>query len=142
MSEDDDVEATKPLDRPRGLLLVAVAIGALEALMLVAYAVSIAVFELVGTTSGIAGRTELAAPILIVLIAVFGLLIGIVTRLVWQRRSAARTPFLLTQALGVVAAQTLTDGTDGWVRTLGYAILLLAVVAFVCLIARSRDLDR
>jgi len=142
VSTEEEFEPAEPLDAPRGPRLVAIVIGALEALLLVAYAVSIAVFELVGTTSGIAGRTELAAPILIVLIAVFGVLIGIVTRAVWQRRSAARTPFLLTQAFGVVAAWTLTDGTDGWVRILGYAVLALAVVAFVCLIARSSELDR
>lgn len=108
---------------------LAVVIGIVEALLLIGYAFSIAVFSRVGSTSGVTGATDLAVPILVGLLLLFGGLVGLVTWGLWSGHGAARTPFMLAQAFTVVAAWTLATGGEAWERGLGVALIAAAVVA-------------
>ena len=127
----DDAEGVAPEPgRRTGALSFAVIVGALEALLLIGYALSILVFEVFGgTTQGISGATELAPLALVVLILVLGLLAALVTWSAWNRKAAARTPFFLMQAFVVVGAWTLATGDVGWAKVLGIAVIVLAVAA-------------
>ena len=127
----DDAEGVAPEPgRRTGALTFAVIVGALEALLLIGYALSILVFEVFGgTTQGISGSTDLAPLALVVLIVVLGLLAALVTWSAWNRKAAARTPFFLMQAFVVVGAWTLATGDVGWAKVLGIAVIVLAVAA-------------
>ena len=139
---DDEVVGPQP-GRRTGALIFAVIVGALEALLLIWYALSILVFEVLGgTTQGISGSTDSAPLALVVLIVVLGLLAALVTWSVWNHRAAARTPFFLMQAFVVVGAWTLATGDEGWVKLLGIAVIVLAVAAaFVMVTGRVSGRD-
>jgi len=139
--EQPGAEATAP-DRRSAGLVVGVVVATLEAILLIGYAASIGVFELFGSTRGIGGRTDLAPMVLIGLLAVFGFLVALIARALWERRAAARTPFVLLQAFTVVAAWPLATGEDGWLRVLGIALLLAAAASAVGVMAASGELRR
>lgn len=112
-------------------LRLAGVIGALESIGFGAYALSIIGFELTSTTSGIQG-SDLAPSVLIALFIIFSVLIAAITYFLMSARVAARTPYLLTQAFGIVIAQLLITG-DGtfWLAiaigamSVGGAVLVL-----------------
>jgi len=140
----DDQRRGEPRGGLSPALRFAVVVGVLEALALAAYAVSIAVFAVVGQTSGVSGTGEVASPVLaIVLLALAALVVLVVVGLV-RRRAAARVPFFLVQAFAVVAAWPLATGGLGWERALGVGfIVVAAAAAYVALSARgTAELDR
>ena len=119
------------------------AVGASEALMLLGYGASIIVFEVVSTTSGISGTTDLAGPVLAGLLMVFGALVGTVSWAAWNRRSSARTPYVVAQAFALVVGWTLASGDGTAPRALGAALLVIAGAALVLMLARgAAELDR
>lgn len=125
----------EPTPRPRSIT-AAVAIGALEALGLTAYGVSIIAFERGSTTTGISGSgADLAPAVLIALFIVFAGLVLLVTGMVRGGRRAARTPFLLVQAFALVIAQPLLSASD--TRILGVLIALGAVAGVASLVMPS-----
>jgi len=128
----------------RSAVLVFVsAVAASEALMLLGYGVSIVVFEVVGTTSGISGTSDLAGPVLAGLLVVFAALVGAVSWGVWNRRSSARTPYVVAQAFALVVGWTLASGDGVTPRVLGAALLVVAGAALGLMLARgATELDR
>ena len=109
-------------------------VGYLEVFGLAAYAVSIAFFELAGSTAGIAGDgAQLAPPVLIALFLVFALLVLLVTTALLRGSRRALTPSLLTQAFGVVIGWTLVDASG--TRALGLGVLSLAAVGLAALLS-------
>lgn len=113
--------------RPRPILMAG-AVGLIEALSLLLYGLSIVVYESRGSTSGIAGSgADLAPAVLIGLFVVFGALVLFVTWLLLQGRRVARTPYLLAQAFAAVVAQALLSATS--TRALGVVVLALAALA-------------
>ena len=127
-----------------GAILFAVGVGVIETALIVGYALSILLFDVRNQTSGLAGTTELAWPVLVGLLLVFGLLVGTVTWGVWRRRSAARTPFFLVQAFTVVSAWQLASSDTTWVRVAGFAAIAVAVAAAYVMLSGSgaAQLDR
>ena len=119
------------------------AVGASEALGLLGYGASIVVFEVVSTTSGISGTTDLAGPVLAGLLVVFGALVGTVSWGAWNRRSSARTPYVVAQAFALVVGWTLASGDGAIPRALGAVLLVLAGASLVLMLARgAAELDR
>ena len=117
-------------------LKLAGAIGVVQTIALAAYAVMIIGFEMSSSTSGIQG-SDLAPSILIAMYLLFAALLAFVTFALVDGRSAARTPFLLAQAFGVVIAQTLWAG-DG-LQAIAVAIGASALTAGVlCILPVSR----
>jgi hypothetical protein len=119
-------------------------VGLVELAVLAVYAASLAVFAVVGKTSGVAGRSEVADPVLVVLLLVFVVLVGLVLRALWRRRAAARVPFLLLQLFTVVAAWPLATGGLAWERVLGIVLVVGAAVAAYLMLspAGSAELER
>ena len=115
-------------------LRLAGVIGALEAIGFGAYALSIIGFELTSSTSGIQG-SDLAPSVLIGLFLVFSALIAAVTFLLMSARVGARTPYLLTQAFGIVIAETLFEG-DG-TRLIAVAIGAVSIAGAVLVLTPS-----
>ena len=116
-------------------LKLAGALGFLQAIGLAAYAVSIIGFELSGSTSGIHG-SDLAPGVLVTVYFLFAVMIAAVTYLLLQQRRAARTPFLLIQAFGLVIAQPLVSGANTLV--VGIVIIVTSVAAAaLCLAPQS-----
>ena len=125
MSDDPTPAAAA---RP-GLLLAAVAVAALEAVALTAYAVGIAVSTLQD------GSAVAAAPVEIVIYLLFALGIALSARGLWLRRRSARTPFGVIQLFGVVVGWTLTQGDGDLTHRVGYAVLAVAVVGIALVIS-------
>jgi hypothetical protein len=115
-------------------LRLAAVIGALEAIGFGAYALSIIGFELTSSTSGIQG-SDLAPSVLIGLFLVFSALIAAVTFFLMSARVGARTPYLLTQAFGIVIAETLFEG-DG-TRLIAVAIGAVSIAGAVLVLTPS-----
>lgn len=118
---------------PRSVRVAGV-IGLLQTVGLAAYAISIIAFEFTDSTSGVQG-SDLAPGVLVLLYFVFAALIGFVTYAFVTGHAAARTPFLLIQAFGIVIAEPLFagDGTTG----IAVAIVALSVVAAVASVLPS-----
>lgn len=126
-------------DRPRPIM-IAGAIGLIEALALALYGLSIVAFERSGETSGISGSgADLAPGVLVGLFLAFAAIVLLVTRLLVQGRPVARTPFAMTQAFALVIAQPLVTATG--TRVFGILIIALAIAALVALFA-ARELLR
>jgi len=130
------VSTPEPAEQPRSAaIVVACAVGLLEAVLLAGYGVALEVFDLVGQTTGVAGSTEVAPVALLAVFVAFGLLALLVTAGVWQRRAVARTPFFLMQAFAVVAAWPLASEAEGAARALGVVVIVLAVVAALMMLS-------
>ena len=114
----------------------AVAIGLLEVLGIVGYALSIAIFERGGSTSGIAGSgADLAPGVLVVIYLGFAVLVALVVRSVGRGSRRALTPYLLAQAFGVVVAQPLLQAAP--TRLVGLLVLIVALAGIGLVLAPS-----
>ena len=143
--DDDAAPGDAPADdRLPVPLRFAAAVGALEALLLIGYGISVAVFPLVGRTSGVSEGADVAGPVLAVILVVFGVLVALVVRGLLHRRAAARVPFFLVQAFTVIGAWPLASGGLAWERVLGIGLVVLAAAsAYVALSpAGAAALDR
>jgi hypothetical protein len=118
--------------------LLAVAIGALEAFAVIAYALSLLVFAFTSQTQGSTG-SDVAGPILALVMLALGALLGAVTWAVWRAHAAARTPFLLAQAFVLVAAWSLVSGDGLTLKVAGALTIVLAVVAAVSVLMADQD---
>jgi hypothetical protein len=128
---DPDLTASEPAapaGRPATLVVV-LAIAALEALAVLAYAAGIAL-------SGFANPDSVAAPAVeVVIYLLFAIGIGLVVKGLWQRRRWARTPFIVVQLFGLVTGWTLLQGDGDGTHGLGWAVLALSVVGLGCALA-------
>jgi hypothetical protein len=97
-------------DRPR-VLTIAVGIGAVEAIALTLYGVSIAIFEQTSETSGISGSGAVL----------------LVTWMLAGGRRAARTPFVMVQAFAIVVGQPLAAAAP--TRIAGIVVMTAALLA-------------
>jgi len=123
------------IDRPRPIL-IAGAVGVIEALALVLYGVSIVLSERGAATSGISGSgADLAPGVLVGLFLAFAALVVLVTWLLLQGRRAARTPFAMAQAFAVVIAQPLLSA--GSTRAAGILLVAVAAVGLAALFTSS-----
>ena len=120
--------STAPFSRP-GLLVAAVVIAALEAVVITAYSVVIAVaaFQTPGSVS--------AGPVVVVLFLLFAAGIALTARGLWRRRAAARTPFGVTQMFGLVTGWTLVQGDGTSTHVAGYAVLVVSLVAIALVLS-------
>ena len=113
------------------------AVGIVEAALIVGYAVSIVVFDIGNPTTGVSGSTDVGWPVLVALLMIFAVLVAAVTWGVWKRRSAARTPYFLVQAFTVVGAWQLASSDTPWVRIVGVATMAIAVAAVYVMLSGS-----
>lgn len=112
----------------------AAAIAFLETVGLVAYAASILLFETGGSTTGIAGSgADLAPGVLVTIYLGFAALIVFVALRVLRGSRRAFTPYLLTQAFGIVVAQPLVQESS--TRGLGIVVLLVAIAGLAAILA-------
>lgn len=108
---------------PRPAVLVAaVVVAVVEAVALLAYAVSIGVAGL--QNPGSIG----AAPVVVVIFLLFAAGIAVCARGLWLRRRAARTPFGVVQLFGLVTGWTLTQGDGDLTHVAGWAVLVVSVL--------------
>jgi hypothetical protein len=119
--------------QPRAVRIAAL-IGAAQGIALATYALALVSFEARSTTTGIKG-SDLAPGVLVALYLVFALLVFGVTYWFATGRAAARTPFLLIQAFGLVVAQPLFSG-DGS-KPVAAGIVIASLVALGCALAPS-----
>ena len=119
---------------------LAVAIGALEAFAVMAYALSLLVFSVTSPTEGSTG-SDVAGPVLALVILALGALLAVVTWAVWRGQPAARTPFILAQAFVLVAASSLITGDSPGLKAAGALAVLLAVVATISVVMAGQDPD-
>jgi len=120
--------APAPAGRP-ATLVVAIAIAAVEALAVLAYAAGIAL-------SGVANPDSVAAPAVeVVIYLIFAVGIGLVVKGLLQGRRWARTPFVVVQLFGLVTGWTLVQGDGDTTHRLGYAVIAVSVLGLVCALA-------
>ncbi len=99
---------------------VAVGIGLVEAVSLIAYAMSVIVnANKVHSTVG-------APTILAGIFTIFGLLMLLMVYGVNKGKAWARTPFMMAQLFAGIVAYTLVSGTGTEAKLTGIAVLLLA----------------
>ena len=128
-SDADPAASTGEVTGRPPTLLVVLAVAALEALAVLAYAAGIAL-------SGLQNPDSVAAPAVEVIIyLLFAIGIGLVVKGLWQRRRWARTPFLVVQLFGLVTGWTLLQGDGDGTHLLGWAVMAVAVVGLVCALA-------
>lgn len=99
---------------------VAVGVGLIEAVSLIAYAISVVVnANRVHSTVG-------APTILAGIFTIFGVLMLLLTQGINKGKQWARTPFMMSQLFAGIIAYTLVSGTGTEAKAAGLAILLLA----------------
>jgi len=127
---DPDLPDAAPASTGRpAALLVAIAIAAVEALAVLAYAAGIAL-------SGFANPDSVAAPgVEVVIYVIFAVGIGLVVKGLLQGRRWARTPFVVVQLFGLVTGWTLVQGDGDSTHWLGYAVMAVSVLGLVCALA-------
>lgn len=121
-----------PGDGGAGAVRRAVWVAAVEAAGLLAYAVSIGVLALTGSTEGSAPPVEVA--IFVILAAG----IALVARGLHSRLHLAYGPFVVTQLFGLVVGGTVVAGGSLLTRVIGVVILLVALLGLA--LAANRDL--
>ena len=123
MSEPTTEPATPaPAGARSGALVAAVAVAALEAVALLAYAVSLAVASFQNPDSISAG------PVVVAIFALFALGVGLCARGLWRRSRAARTPFGVAQLFGLVTGYTLVQGDGTATHLAGWGVLAVSVI--------------
>lgn len=119
---------------------VVLAIGAVEAVALAGYGTLLLVASFTEGTAGAVG-SDVSPTVLFISYWVFAVLIAWIVRGVARGSARARTPYLLTQAFGLVVAQTLLAGGEAFERVLGALLVVAAAVAGYGLIVRLRPTD-
>lgn len=121
-------EPAAPSGRPATLVVV-IAIAAVEALAVLAYAAGIAL-------SGVANPDSVAAPAVeVVIYVVFAIGIGLVVKGLVQLRRWARTPFIVVQLFGLVTGWTALQGDGDGTHLIGWAVLAVSVIGIGCALA-------
>lgn len=114
--------------------LVTAAVAGLEGLLLVGYAVSIAIVAL---TSGLSGPGEVSSPagtvVEVAVFAAFGAGLGAVAWGRWRDRDWATVPFVLAQLLALVAAIPMATGRGTGVP-IGIVVTALALTGLAALV--------
>ena len=99
---------------------VAISVGLIEAVSLIAYAISVVVnANRVHSTVG-------APTILAGIFTIFGVLMLLLTYGIRVGKQWARTPFMMSQLFAGIIAYTLVSGTGIEAKVAGIAIMLLA----------------
>ena len=129
MTDPDLPDAPPTAGRRPATLLVAIAIAAVEALAVLAYAAGIAL-------SGFANPDSVAAPAVeVVIYLIFAVGIGLVVKGLLQNKRWARTPFVVVQLFGLVTGWTLVQGDGDSTHLLGWAVIVVSIVGLVCALA-------
>lgn len=110
---------------------VALAVGLVEALGFVSYAVTILVVGLRQENTPSAPAVEAAIYL------IFAALLAVIVWLLAKGNSAARSPFVLAQLFGLIISYTLIVGDGMTVKIIGGAIGVLSVAGLVGLIKSS-----
>ena len=113
-------------------------VGYLEAVSLVGYGASIALFERSGATDGMTG-SSLAPVVLTALYAIFAGIAVLVTRMLASGRRAAFTPFLLMQAFAFVVAQSLLGAQS--TRAAGAMLVAVGALGISAAIRMRKELS-
>lgn|GEM_PF-4376426 len=122
-------------DTPRLLILI-VALAALESFLLFGYGLAIVVSSFSDSSRGIQGATT--APY--ALLAVYWLIafvLVVIARGLYRKNTSARTAFVLSQAFSVVIAQTLYQGSEEWERVIAFGLVGIAIFSGVALLSKS-----
>ena len=127
------------------VLLVAMAIAAVEGLGLVIYSLTIGINFVAEGTSGVSG-TDVSPWSLIGVFLAFSALIGLIIRGLWRGNGSARTPYLVTQAFGIVVGQTLVSGSETFEDIGGWILIAISIVGAIMIMhptaARGLNIQR
>jgi hypothetical protein len=127
------------------VLLIAMAIASLQALGLVIYSLTIGINFVAEGTSGVSG-TDVSPWSLIGVFLAFAALIGLIIRGLWRGNGSARTPYLVTQAFGIVVGQTLVSGSETFEDIGGWALIAISIVGAIMIMhptaARGLNIQR
>ncbi len=109
-------------------LAICIVIGALQSAGLAGYAIAIGFAALTaGSDQGITGSSS--TPLVTVAVfAGFAFLLGAVVRGLLERKSIARTPFIVAQLFGLVVGGSLFSSDDAQLRGLAIGVCVAAVV--------------
>lgn len=123
-------------------LKIALGIGVFELVAIVVYAVSIGILHLQQGTSGAVG-SDVSPWFLIATYFGFAGLIGLILLKLNAGSGSARTPYLLTQAFGLVIAQALINGSETFEVIAAWALIVLGIAgaAAILMPAASRNLN-
>lgn len=127
------------------VLLVAMAIAAIQGLGLIVYSLTIGVLYVANGTSGISG-SDVAPWSLIGVFVAFAALIGMIIRGLWRGNGSSRTPYLVTQAFGIVVGQTLISGSEDFETVGGWILIAISVLGAIMIMhptaARGLNIQR
>ena len=120
--------------KPR-LLLIVVAIAAIEGLLLLAYGIAIVISSLSDSSRGIVGATSSPFALLFVYVLIAAVML-VIARGLWSRNTSARSAFVLSQGFSIVIAQTLFAGSEEWERFLALGLIAAAILSGVLLLSK------
>ncbi len=95
----------------------------LDAVGLVGYAVAVGI-----ASRSSRGSSVNAAGVEILIYLAFAVLMGLLARGLWRRKSMARTPFLLSQLFVMIIGYTVFAGDGTAVKVAGGVVMLLGLV--------------
>jgi hypothetical protein len=115
--------------------VITATIAAVQAIVLLAYGLSIAIVAL---TVGIQGPRDVASPggvaVETVVFVLFGIGLGFVAAGRWRGASWSTVPFVVAQLLALPVGLPLL-GASGWPRVAGIATVMAAVAGLVAVVA-------
>lgn len=114
------------------MLLPLIALAAVEGVVLIGYAVYVAVN---GFREGTTGPAEVSNPpaliSLVVILALLGAGMLLIARGWWQARRGARSPFVFAQLILGLVGWEASQSLDSAERTVGYVAVAVAVIGIV-----------
>ena len=131
---------------PDRALLPPAAIAAVEGVALIGYAIYVGINGLREGTTGPQEVSNLPALIsLIVILAVLGVGMLLITRGWWQGRRWSRSPFILAQIIVVLLGWEASQSSDSGERLVGFVAIAMGVLgivlAFLPRVARALESD-
>jgi hypothetical protein len=123
-------------------LKISILVGLLQAAAIITYAISIGVLHLVQGTQGTTG-SDVSPWFLIVTYFGFAALILWVVMKLNRGSGGARTPYLITQAFGLVIAQALVYGSETAEVIGAWVLIALSITGAIAILtpAASKNLS-
>lgn len=119
-----------------GLLVLIVAIAALESILVFGYGIAIVLSSFSDSSRGIQGATTAPYALLVVYLLI-AFVLAVIARGLYTQNTSARTAFVLSQAFSVVIAQTLYQGSEEWERIIALGLIAMAIFSGVALLSKS-----
>lgn len=123
-------------------LKISILVGVVQVVAIVTYAISIGVLHLIQGTQGTVGSDVSPWFLILTYLAFAALVLWVVFKL--NRGSGgARTPYLITQAFGLVIAQALVNGSETAEVVGAWVMIVVSIIGAVAILtpAASKNLS-